>query len=138
MADDKVDELKQRQEEERETLQQRHAVEIEKLHLWVEAEILNACHQLPPDPSDNTRARLAHNSSACDYFLKQRYGKDVCCGKNCGVSFIFSFTVVLTCWQISGKTVCITIAQIFIDRFKSQAPHDTDLVRTFLSEKVCI
>jgi hypothetical protein len=83
MAEAKVDDLKRRQEEEREALQQRHAVEIEKFHLWVEAEIMNACHQLPPDPSDNTRARLAHNASACDYFLKQRYGRDVCKAASC-------------------------------------------------------
>lgn len=75
-----MDAIAQRQQSERDALAKRHAIEVEKFRLWVEAEIVNACHSAPPDPNQpiRTAGRLAHHASACEYFLKQRYGSDVC------------------------------------------------------------
>lgn len=72
--------LEERQEVARATLLKQHLLEIEKFRMWVEAEILNACHQAPPEPYEyaSRPGKVALNSSACEYFLKQRYGNDVC------------------------------------------------------------
>lgn len=76
----RIAELETAQEAERDSLRRRHRIEIEKFHQWVEAEILAACYNAPPGPSDSIvrPERFALNSSVCEYLLKQRYGNDVC------------------------------------------------------------